>query len=346
MSQHYLDSVRRRAELGRMARRQGWTSEGAFVIGQEIYFPDRRVEAVPETNNTRFNYDGSSDAWVRNTEFLDRKAMAGEALTVLLAFASPLLKLANMGGVMVLNYGEPRYGKTVLAGLMMSVWGYPGNIGLTYGADLISRLSTYDRHNSLPCLIDNGGDMPILDLSALSKEFSRGEAEGISEDRTTQKKYQWSSVLLLTGANSAMERIRQSRTRTTLIQPYILDYEIGKSGSLKTNALMIRKSVMENYGSVGRLYAQYLAVHQFNIMESVTNRVKAIKAGVRDPSHIDHLIALHACLIVGSELAQRLCLINFKTTEALNLSERRLQQISDSMRRIRPKVRTNASPAK
>lgn len=354
MTKDYLTALRFRTKLLHASRRQGWTEDNCFVLGQEYLMPNTAAVGLPDSKSDFGVCAGEIAPWARATRHLASDKMVAEAFTLLLTFASPLLKLLDLGGIMVLPYGKSGSGKTMLTRWIMSAWTHPTIIEPPCGDDIGTRMETYNRHGNLPIVFDGGASYyAIADVLKMSSDFSAGRGRLTASPNIAHlgRINQWSAVLMLTGFDGAYRRIvGDKRYKQNANHAPILEYEIGRTSVLRTNAAEIVDAISTNHGIIGRAYAQHIVDNRAEIQRFLLEW----KSAIRDRSRIngyDNVVALIACAGVGGLIAEHLGLIEFSSVPAINFAVVKLQQIEIAMRRyqrqtINPRVRVKKkSPA-
>lgn len=330
----FIESLRERLFLENLAKRQGWFDGGGFVLGQEIYMPDGRVLGVPNIK-TDFKYIGSSELWANTTECLNCAELAPEAFTILLAFASPLIKLSGMSGVIAMPYGNPRCGKTLICQLMMSAWSDPTMICTAYGADFHERFRTYDRHGSLPVFMEGFGNFERpADLIKIANDFCLGEAKRYEPGAETGRlsNWKWSSILVMTAFGDVLSR----RLHANSMPHYqMFSYEVGKSNGFIKRAPEIHQLMMSNYGCAGRAFVEFIVRNSHTIKPAIELWAGSIRKGMRDYEGLENLIFMLACVFVAGEITEKLSLIKFDPRHSIEFSLKRLRVISKMMNKRR-----------
>lgn len=118
-----------------MRMQMGWTSNpdfGSFVIGKREITPKGEFDCPvgPTTRNIAKHLveEGSYDEWRKAAKEFNRPGLEYHALGLLAGFGSPLVKLGNVGGLVISFCGDKGAGKTGALQAGLSVFGSPKNL--------------------------------------------------------------------------------------------------------------------------------------------------------------------------------------------------------------------------
>lgn len=328
----FMAGLELRTKLRSVSTQQGWTKENWFVIGRECFMPSGEIKDIPILSSS-FSSRGDPAQWALSTESLHGPEAAEEAFTLLLAFASPLLKFSPTKAVFANIYGKPLSGKTVLGNLVMSVWGDPGVLMMPPGNDIVQRMDTFNRHGNLPVVMDGGSNyIGAADLIVISNDFSTGTSSVPSKpgDTASPRVCNWSSVFLMTSYDGVYNKVLRS-TRPQHKHAPIFEYEIGLHDVMTKESTSILRNSQMNFGSAGRAYAYCLVTAQHTLQERVNNWIENIKRRTTIQAGYGNLISLVACVAAGAEIAAELGLIRFDPYDAVEFGVRRILQIADML---------------
>jgi len=126
---NYLINLRKAED---MRMQMGWTSNpdyGSFVIGKREITPQGEFDCPvgPTTRNIAKHLveEGSYDEWRKASKEFNRPGLEYHALGLLAGFGSPLIKLGNVGGLVISFCGDKGAGKTGALQAGLSVFGNP-----------------------------------------------------------------------------------------------------------------------------------------------------------------------------------------------------------------------------
>lgn len=310
MSNTYAESLKRSLHLKKLGRTQGWKENfEAFCFADRIYCADGRILNA-QTQSTAFGLSGSLSKWIDATSILDEPDTQGQRLTLLLAFAAPLIPFSGMNGVMAVPYGDNR---ALMSRWMLSVWGNPDELISPGGEFASSRLLRYASHCNLPILIDND-EADVSDIAKLSNEFARGSAKTMIEHEESAK-MEWSSILVLPSSKPINDHIRATKTANTKFNP-VFTYAMPGSCAIDVSVHDINEVVSNNYGVAGEVYAQWIARNVDWIRKAVIMYEKKLFVASRIDRKFRNLMALVACLMVAGRIVHTIKLgnLNYDTT--------------------------------
>jgi hypothetical protein len=102
-----------------MRMQMGWTNNpdfGSFVIGKKEITPKGEFDCPvgPTTRNVAKHLveEGDYDVWKQTARGLNEEGLEYHALGLLAGFGSPLVRLGNVGGLIISFCGEKGAGKT------------------------------------------------------------------------------------------------------------------------------------------------------------------------------------------------------------------------------------------
>ena len=115
-----------------MRMQMGWTNNpdfGSFVIGKKEITPKGEFDCPvgPTTRNVAKHLveEGDYDVWKQTARGLNEEGLEYHALGLLAGFGSPLVRLGNVGGLIISFCGEKGAGKTGALRAGLSVFGNP-----------------------------------------------------------------------------------------------------------------------------------------------------------------------------------------------------------------------------
>lgn len=328
MTSEYLKNLRSTVHLRRLATTQGWKEDfNLFVYSNRIYTADGKTYEV-EHQDSIFRSKGTAAEWADITSILNTPGSESHCLSLLLAFAAPLIPFAGLKGITITPHGVRARYKQTLMNWMMSVWGDPRGLLIEAGEDNASRLERYDRYQNLPLLLAED-DLSIAEIGRLSNEFSRGSARVVRFGGDTQNAKKWSSLLIVPSRESVIDRILSAQVKTTFAP--IFDYEATGNIEIDSHYTEINSAMLENHGAAGDIYARWIVMNT----EPIRNSIVAVErklwqlAGVR--SDYRNLVAFAACISVAGMIAKRLALIKFEHEPAIKLAMDKIRYIFQSI---------------
>lgn len=318
----YIDNLRGTLHLRKLASTQGWKEDFAlFVYSNKIYTAEGDYYEV-ERNSRVFKAKGSVARWADITSILNEPGSEAHCLSILMAFAAPLIPLAGIAGITATPYGLGACDRQAAINWMLSVWGDPELIKMPSGEDNVSRIERYGAYKNLPITISED-DMTVAEVIKLSNEFARGTARATRFQGDPVPSKNWSSILVIPCRDSVVDRVDG---RATIFSP-ILDYEVTDSNDIDARWPEIKDAIIENHGAAGDAYARWIVMNVDLIRNSIVATEKKLwtTAGVRGDYR--KIVALVACLSVAGKIAKLLSLIKFEPEPAIKTAMEKVRYV-------------------
>ena len=267
----FMAKLRADQRLSTLSGQMGWIeADGglAFVHGAEIYTKGGETRKVgysasaPEFVKT-MKPTGEVTQWVENTKLLNKKGLEGLAFEFLCgAFGSPLVKFTGFEGAMLSVVGDSGLGKTLVGKWGLSAWGDPKKLMLTRDDTKNALVGRFGVYNSLPAYIDEISNIPADELSDLAYKITQGRDKARLTRNATERKAVngWNLLAIVSSNHSLMDKLAVHKGHATAEFNRIFEFEVEDGFSREEGA---RIAICEdNYGEVGKQYAQYLVEHQ------------------------------------------------------------------------------------
>jgi hypothetical protein len=162
-----------------MRMQMGWTKNpdyGSFVIGKREITPNGEFDCPigPTTRNISKHLveAGSYDEWRKAAKEFNRPGLEYHALGLLAGFGSPLIKLGNVGGLVISFCGDKGAGKTGALQAGLSVFGNPKPLTIQTAEGATSN-GLYQRASSLGNLLMAVDETSNMDGKVLSNAVFR-----------------------------------------------------------------------------------------------------------------------------------------------------------------------------
>jgi hypothetical protein len=162
-----------------MRMQMGWTSNpdyGSFVIGKREITPKGEFDCPvgPTTRNIAKHLveEGSYDEWRKASKEFNRPGLEYHALGLLAGFGSPLIKLGNVGGLVISFCGDKGAGKTGALQAGLSVFGNPKPLTIQTAEGATSN-GLYQRASSLGNILMAVDETSNMDGKVLSNAVFR-----------------------------------------------------------------------------------------------------------------------------------------------------------------------------
>ena len=325
---NYIDAamaqMRAKRKLTDLHSQMGWheiDGQQSFVLGEQLITKDAEQQTIGFAKNVpdaarAFCAKGELTIWKGGTKYLGLRGMEPFAVSFLAAaFGAPLFKFTGFAGALVALIGDSGIGKTVLGGLIMSVYGNPEKLVLLKDDTknfLVQRLGLY---GSLPLYVDEVSNIEGQDLSELVYKITQGRDKG-RLGRSGQERAvinSWNTVALVSSNHSLIDKLSTLKADASAEINRIMEIEVSAIPEFgREEATAMRRAYTENYGVSGAIYLQYLADHQDQHRDKIDAIIKALDASTGSSPDERYWSALGGCMIYSGLIAKKLGLIDFE----------------------------------
>lgn len=309
----YLQSVK---SLTVMREQLGWSEDGtSFLLGETEYFADGSEKYCPMSPATQnvtpyLKKKGTFAEWKRIFNLFNGAHYENHAVMALNGFATPLMRVANVHGVMLNGYGkDPGTGKTVAVKGALSIFGSPRDLMVTK-TTANARAQRLSMMNGIPYANDEQTNIPNEELSdaiytlSLGSTKVRMNASSNSERANTLSFY---TTAMTTSNSDFYEKLGDHRSdfqgegarliQLTFTAPPGLTYEIGKT---------LFDNINENYGHAAEVFIKYLVTHADEVKERVLNNCMEFNKDFGGTSRDRYWINWGGAWLTGAQIAQEL----------------------------------------
>ena len=338
--ENYMQHLRSLDKLSAMFCQMGWKEnvggmKRGFVLGNSIFSAGDEPRSVGLAKNVpdavhAMHENGDISAWVQATSMLNTPEMNAHAFAFLAgAFGAPLLKFTGYSGAFVSLVGDSGYGKSLIQYWIMSAYGQPKDLMCQRGDTpkmLLSRLGVY---GSLPMMIDEVTNMDPMELSEMVYRVTQGRDRGrLTQDaRERASINSWNTLVVSSSNQSLVEKLSLAKANAGAEINRVFEIFIDKTNTFceesensrgRDRASDIYFTTLNNYGSVGRIFIQYIVDHYDEHTEKLRALTKMIdeKTGAKADERFWSAVA--AVAIYGGLVAQKLGLIKFDVSPILS----------------------------
>ena len=271
-TESFMAKLRNDQQLSVLSGQMGWhedKGELSFIHGAEIYRKDGTTHKVGYSASAPdfvrgIKPEGAKEQWVENTKILNQRGMEGLAFEFLCAsFGAPLVRFTGYEGAMLSVVGGSGLGKTLTGKWGISAWGDP--MKLTLNQDdtrnvLVGRLGVY---NTLPAYIDEVSNITPESLSDLAYKITQGRDKARMSRNAVEKSNLngWNTLAVVSSNHSLIDKLAILKGEPGAEINRIFEYEVTE-GYTKEEGAQVYEGFSENYGQVGKEYAQWLVQHQ------------------------------------------------------------------------------------
>lgn len=267
----------------------GWQFDGGFAVGDTVYkqdgssytFVSNKLANLIEVTRPH----GELQDWARVMHMLMVKQLWGQIANLALSFGSALKQFTPAGAkafTFHIASSSSGVGKTLALSLSNSVWGHPVNFSVKPATSERTMLQRAGMLGSLPLNIDEvtnkvrGGDKEWLPNHIF--DFSQGghKLKGMgSANAEMRDDLHWSSNSTLTSNAPMMEAMMGARETTSNGEMYrLLEWRTHDKLLWEPHERETLKLLESNYGTAGRVWAQWLVKNQALAQKAVADAMQ------------------------------------------------------------------------
>lgn len=264
----YLRTLRTKNKMRKLFKAQGWKADDTeFVLGDKLYRKADVVEAGFSQGTERFlqpfHQKGDLAVWRELTTIFNYAGFEPHAFMLLVAFATPLLKLSGRQGFTVNALGDSGIGKSTMAKFMSSVYGHPEGAWVTREDTALARMQRLGAHNSLPVYMDEATTIPPKELRDLVYSIPTGKSRAsMMRDYRLREGAEWSTIFVTTANDSLQSKLQLEKQNAEAESLRLFEFKFPKVAAFADIAKLIPSVISENYGVAGAAYVQYLVANR------------------------------------------------------------------------------------
>lgn len=313
----YLRKLRSEANLRKLFTSQGWKNEDKeFVLGDKLYRKGEVLQAgfshSAESFLSPFRSRGSLQVWKDLTWALNHPGLEAHAFMLLLAFASPLLKLGGREGFTVNALGESHAGKSTMARFMSSVYGTPKGSWITTEDTMLARWQRFGAHSSLPIYTDEATILDAEELRKMVYAVPTGKSRAsMKRDYTLRAGAEWCLIFVMTANESMHSKLQSEKVNPEAESLRLFEYDFPIVPAFGPIAKMIPDILDENHGVAGPAYIKGLIENRDEIRERLRTVVQDAETefGMHNKERFwSQAVALS---LYGGQLAKKWGIIDF-----------------------------------
>ncbi|MCC6475115.1 MAG: DUF927 domain-containing protein, partial [Burkholderiales bacterium] len=313
----YMRKLRAETKMRKLFMTQGWKEgDTEFVLGTRLYRVGEVVTAGHSSGATgfvrHFRPQGTLEEWREPTFALGLPGMEPHAFMLLLAFAAPLLKLANRHGFTVCALGEKGVGKSTMGNWLASVYGHPE---ATWGAADDSVNARYERlgaYGALPMYFDEASTIEPDELRRLVYSVAAGKSrDTLKTDRTLRPGPTWETILITSSNDSLQAKLRLSKRNAEAEAARLFEFRMPRVRAFGEVANVIMPHLRANYGVAGPRYIQHVVNNLARVKSEANQRVLDSHRTLGIAPEDRFWAQAAALSIYGGELAREAGVIDF-----------------------------------
>ena len=313
----YLRTIREKNKMKRLFKSMGWKNDDTeFVLGDQLY----RKEDVLQTGYSRgsdeflgfFKAKGSLEEWRNLTTIFQNPALAPHAFMLLIAFAAPLLKLANKQGFTVSAYGDTGTGKSTMGKLLASVYGHPERTWVPYDATANARSERLGMYNALPAYMDEVSTMDPKDVREMIYSIATGKGrDSLTRTRETRKGLDWTTVLVCSTNDAMQTKLQMEKANAEAESMRLFEFRFPMALAFAEPSRRIPRILLENYGVAGARYIENLVAHRDVVAPQLWSAVETVESEFGMASQERFWTQAIAYTLFGGALAREWGVIDF-----------------------------------
>ena len=313
----YIRKLRSDTKLRQLFKSQGWKEDDtAFVLGDKLYKKDEVIQAGFSHGMHEFlapfHAKGNLGQWRTLTEVFDHPGLEPHAFMLLLAFASPLLKLAGREGCTINALGDSGVGKSTMAQMMSSVYGSPKGSWVGRKDTELARMQRLGAHFNLPVYMDEATTIPNKDLRDLVYSIPTGKnRSSMRQDYTLRKGAEWVTLFVTSTNNSLQTKLQIENANAEAESLRLFEFTFPRVLAFGEVAKLIPGVIQANYGVAGPVYVQHLIANRVAIQMKLVDVVGEAERAFEMNDKERFWSQVTALALYGGDLAREAGVIAF-----------------------------------
>lgn len=299
--------------------RFGWHESG-FIVGSDRVHAGglgtaRISESVDKRRLVHLGTKGDVSSWANATNLLDEARFWQHRFAVLVALASPLLRLSDSEGSVLSLSGESGGGKTTSAAFGMSAFGNPKGMAINPQSTENAFYEFWRLMSNLPVLCNEAVTMDERKLGLLVYAAANGEArDRLQRDGKMKDAGDFATVTILTNNKHILalpDKVLNDATRRR-----ILELTFDKNSVMPlTIGTELNRVMRMHYGHAGRIFLQYVMQNRETVQNQIIDLTAKLEKGIHSANRYN--VWLVSAATVTYEIASKLGLIKFGYADAL-----------------------------
>jgi len=263
----------------------GWQADNTFLHGGMIYEAGKAPVKIPlpglENLVANTQITGTMENWVKFINLLVSRKLWDQLAIIFLGAGAPLMRFTGLYGLTVHCCStESGTGKSLALDGAASIWGHPTHYRTGSGTSPVAMQQRLGMLHSLPFVSDEITTLNNKDFEwfpAFSMTVSEGRGKERMESGANKERLNlstWATFALLSSNTHAVDYMTGARKhssegelRRTL--EWIMDQKLAWT----PEEVEVIKSIQENYGVAGDVWAQYMVDHVDEIKEMTKKTV-------------------------------------------------------------------------
>ena len=317
----------------------GWQEDSAFVYASKIYQEGSKPTLVPMpelanvVNNTQAA--GTLENWRKVVEMLIRRKMWDQLAVMMASAAAPLMGFTGLFGCTVhVASTESGTGKSLSLDTGASIWGHPVHYRTGSGTSAVAMQQRLGHLRSLPLITDeittnNRKDFEWFPAFLFSMSEGRGKERmesGTNRERLNQSI--WATLAIMSSNRGAVDYLSGSRDHASEGElRRLIEFAMDTKLEWSQDEITIIKSLHQNYGVAGQVYAQYLVDNVQDVKELTNKCVARMYDDFGAASDERYWMATVGCVAAACILfnSKHAGIIDIPVTEVLEAYKRQIE---------------------
>ena len=313
----YLRKLATQNKMRKLFKAQGWKEDDTeFVLGDKLYTKTGVQQAGFSQGTERFlapfHARGSLEVWRTLTSVFQHPGFEPHAFMLLIAFATPLLKLAGRQGFTVNALGDSGAGKSTMAKFMSSVYGHPEGAWVTREDTALARMQRLGAHYSLPIYMDEATTIPNKELRDLVYSIPTGKSRAsMTRDYKLREGAEWATIFVTTANDSLQSKLQMEKQNAEAESLRLFEFRFPKVAAFAPIAKMIPGVIADNYGVAGAEFVRQLVLNREAVKARLATVVEEAETAFGMESKERFWSQAIALTLYGGELARQWGVIDF-----------------------------------
>jgi hypothetical protein len=248
----------------------GWQADGTFLHGGMIYKPNEEPVRIPlpglENLVANTQITGTLENWAKFINLLVSRKLWDQLAVIFMGAGAPLMRFTGLYGLTVHCCStESGTGKSLALDGAASIWGHPMHYRTGSGTSPVAMQQRLGMLHSLPFVSDEITTLNHKDFEwfpAFTMTVSEGRGKERMESGSNKERLNlstWATMSLLSSNTHGvdyMTGVRKFSSEGELRRQ--LEWIINEKLSWTAEEIEIIKSIQDNYGVAGDVWAQYL----------------------------------------------------------------------------------------
>lgn len=334
----WFSELRKRGDEARAFHTFGWHGED-FLIGTDLLKSDGSGEKVRLHGDAAkwsvsMENQGHAKRWIEGVDTVYNRAdHEVYQWTIASGFGAPLMKLmgSGMAGCVINGYSQDSgFGKSTAGKVALAMYGDPEKLTRTQQQTTTKGLFIFcGIMNNLPVLLDEVTNIVPKELSDLVYTFSQGSGRlgAFSDGSLRTNVWEWSTTMMST-SNKAFHNalaVNKADARPEIARVFEFNFSKPKNTMGVYEATKVLPTIVSSYGSVGRLYMQYVVSNRESVTKLLEKTREMLVSRSSSTQAERYWVAALTTNITGLLIAKKLGLIGFDVANLVNWALKQLK---------------------